>query len=155
MLMLSCEHDPCITCAAKHFVETEPEDSNVYSCSRCGEETQLDHSSIVQLRKIYNAIKRRKKMERNHTTASPTPPTKTSPLTELKNRKNQYQPLQIKKPVIPPTQTYTASNKKGNYVHNYSCKDHPDEDLTYFCFSCSKPICPECAIHGSHKDHQV
>ncbi len=29
MLMLSCVHDPCINCAAKHYVETEPEDSNV------------------------------------------------------------------------------------------------------------------------------
>jgi hypothetical protein len=27
--------------------------------------------------------------------------------------------------------------------------------LTYFCFSCNNPICPECAIHGLHKDHEV
>lgn len=37
----------------------------------------------------------------------------------------------------------------------YPCKDHTEEELTYFCFSCCKPICPECAIHGNHKDHEV
>ena len=37
----------------------------------------------------------------------------------------------------------------------YPCPDHSEEELTYFCFSCNNPICPECAIHGLHKDHEV
>lgn len=35
------------------------------------------------------------------------------------------------------------------------CPQHSDEELTYYCFTCKKPICPECAIHGSHRDHEV
>jgi hypothetical protein len=36
------------------------------------------------------------------------------------------------------------------------CKEHPDEEVTYFCFDCScPPICSECVIHGDHKDHDV
>jgi hypothetical protein len=32
-----------------------------------------------------------------------------------------------------------------------SCPDHPDEEVSYFCFDCSsKCICPECIIHGNH-----
>jgi len=37
-----------------------------------------------------------------------------------------------------------------------SCAEHADEYCSYFCFSCvSDCICPECIIHGVHKDHEV
>lgn len=35
------------------------------------------------------------------------------------------------------------------------CTEHPEDELSYFCFSCNKPICPECAIHGTHREHEV
>ncbi|KAL4468677.1 hypothetical protein ABPG74_005180 [Tetrahymena malaccensis] len=36
------------------------------------------------------------------------------------------------------------------------CKDHDDEEVNYFCFDCKNVcICPECIIHGVHKDHNV
>ena len=36
------------------------------------------------------------------------------------------------------------------------CKDHPDEELSYFCFDClTDCICSECIIHGVHKNHEV
>lgn len=36
------------------------------------------------------------------------------------------------------------------------CKDHPEEEVQYFCFDCSTaPICPECVIHGTHQGHEV
>lgn len=36
------------------------------------------------------------------------------------------------------------------------CKDHPEEEVSYFCFDCRcPPICPECVIHGYHKGHNV
>lgn len=35
------------------------------------------------------------------------------------------------------------------------CDTHPEEELSYFCFDCNIPICPECAIHGSHREHEV
>ena len=28
------------------------------------------------------------------------------------------------------------------------CKDHPEEEVSYYCFKCLENICPECAIHG-------
>jgi len=37
-----------------------------------------------------------------------------------------------------------------------SCGEHPDEEILYFCFDClCECICPECVIHGRHKDHDV
>ena len=36
------------------------------------------------------------------------------------------------------------------------CKDHPEEEVSYFCFECHvEPICPECVIHGAHQGHNV
>lgn len=37
-----------------------------------------------------------------------------------------------------------------------SCGEHPDEEILYYCFDCKcECICPECVIHGKHKDHDV
>lgn len=36
-----------------------------------------------------------------------------------------------------------------------SCDKHLDEAKTYYCFRCSKSICPECVIHGDHVGHEV
>jgi hypothetical protein len=30
----------------------------------------------------------------------------------------------------------------------YYCKEHSEEEISYYCFSCWTNICPECAIHG-------
>lgn len=38
----------------------------------------------------------------------------------------------------------------------FFCSSHPDEAVSYYCFSChSECVCPECIIHGTHKDHEV
>ena len=37
-----------------------------------------------------------------------------------------------------------------------ACKEHPEVDVSYFCFDCNAPpICSECVIHGSHRGHNV
>ena len=37
-----------------------------------------------------------------------------------------------------------------------NCQEHPDEELLYYCFECNTEcICPECVIHGKHKNHDV
>ena len=36
------------------------------------------------------------------------------------------------------------------------CIEHPDEEISYYCFDClANCICPECVIHGAHKNHDV
>jgi hypothetical protein len=36
------------------------------------------------------------------------------------------------------------------------CQHHPEESVSYFCFSCHcPPVCAECVIHGEHQGHQV
>jgi len=37
-----------------------------------------------------------------------------------------------------------------------SCREHPDEEVNYFCFDCiCPPICSECVVHGTHRGHNV
>lgn len=38
-----------------------------------------------------------------------------------------------------------------------ACREHPEEEVNYFCFDCqtSAPVCSECVIHGIHKGHNV
>lgn len=39
---------------------------------------------------------------------------------------------------------------------NKICGEHHEEEILYFCFDCKcECICPECIIHGKHKDHDV
>lgn len=36
------------------------------------------------------------------------------------------------------------------------CKDHPEEEVMYFCFDCERSvICSECVVHGLHRNHRV
>lgn len=36
------------------------------------------------------------------------------------------------------------------------CSQHPEEFVSYFCFTCHcPPVCSECVIHGEHQGHQV
>jgi len=36
------------------------------------------------------------------------------------------------------------------------CREHPDENLNYYCFDCNcECICCECIVHGVHRDHNV
>ena len=35
------------------------------------------------------------------------------------------------------------------------CAEHPDEEVSYFCFDCMCVVCSECVVHGIHKNHDV
>ena len=59
-------------------------------------------------------------------------------------------------PSAPVSQPSYSNKTKSNFQQiTYPCNDHPEEELTYYCFTCNRPICPECAIHGLHRDHEV
>ena len=52
--------------------------------------------------------------------------------------------------------TEIRETNSGKSQINQFCLQHPEEINTYFCFTClCPPICPECIIHGVHRDHDV
>jgi hypothetical protein len=151
----------------------------IYHCARCGQETELDTSSVQELHRVYHGLKGRRKSEANRSLASnyshgskqdqedyrqayP----RTKPYESIKNsRKDRdeydYTPSPSISPSNPkyyppaPVSQPSFSSNPKKYQLQYPCPDHAEEELTYFCFSCNNPICPECAIHGLHKDHEV
>jgi hypothetical protein len=51
-----------------------------------------------------------------------------------------------------------ASSYAPSMVHAGAspCPSHPEEYVSYFCFSCLCPaVCAECVIHGEHQGHDV
>jgi hypothetical protein len=42
----------------------------IYHCARCGQETELDASSVKELQAVYNSLKGRRKSEANRSLAS-------------------------------------------------------------------------------------
>lgn len=49
-----------------------------------------------------------------------------------------------------------TAKKKGMRPERESCREHPDEEVHYFCFDClNPPICAECVVRFAHKNHEV
>jgi len=58
----------------------------------------------------------------------------------------------------PSASTYGQSQLPNHNVSSGGapCPQHPDELVSYYCFSCHcPPICAECVIHGEHHGHEV
>ena len=56
-------------------------------------------------------------------------------------------------PSIAPSITSTTASMRA--ARGF-CLEHPEEEISYFCFDClTDCICPECVIHGVHKNHEV
>ena len=134
MLMLACDHDPCINCAASAYAELvhiKNDDPNVHSlsikvyiCEVCGESTTLDRTTVAELSnlsKSYVKVPSQSHIKGNRSTA-----VGNSSSLE-KNRRREK-----------------SVGKQGTYF----CRVHSEEELTYYCFTCHENICPECTIHG-------
>jgi len=59
ILMLTCNHDLCLTCSARNFqreVQKKGRSANAIFCELCGALTVLDESSIQELQRIANSL---------------------------------------------------------------------------------------------------
>eukprot|EP00828_Plagiopyla_frontata_P004391 TRINITY_DN11570_c0_g1_i1.p1 TRINITY_DN11570_c0_g1~~TRINITY_DN11570_c0_g1_i1.p1 ORF type:complete len:274 (-),score=38.78 TRINITY_DN11570_c0_g1_i1:46-867(-) len=183
ILMLTCNHDLCLLCAATVFTAPEnsiPRSNNELRCEQCGSLTQLDSSSIFELEKLMPQTRMRQSQQQHPQqpkiqTSTTTPQSQlgfqgsqtSDILHKYKVYDYQAQPVQpLPQPLassIAPSQTRyqdkmplgsslmgSASKKQKQY-----CSVHTDEKISYYCYDCQTNICPECIIHGSHKDHDV
>ncbi|EGR34213.1 hypothetical protein IMG5_020770, partial [Ichthyophthirius multifiliis] len=180
ILMLQCRHDLCLNCASLIFTsENINPDSKIITCLTCGKCTQLEKQTVYQLQKINidNQIQTKilqsadqQKIFIIQNIIQIQNNQKISNLNLLKNKKI----LQLKKNsqlrkitiylqnhlyllyISKLCSSYLFLNKKykiqNKRIKKYKCQDHPEEDISYYCFQClSKSICPECIIHGSHQ----
>jgi hypothetical protein len=131
VLILTCDHNLCLQCAAKNLKREQAKGNTSYQtiiCDICNAPTALDPASASEL--LGSA---------------------SIPQTE------EIEKPEIEEPIYETKSKKSIINEKPEpkYDQRY-CKEHPDEDIKYFCFEClSAPVCSECVIHGNHKNHEV
>ena len=137
-LLLSCEHNLCIQCAAENLSRQESKGINktqIVICDLCGSETEIDNETSKEILSIAN--------ENNNENIN-----NEENLNNLNydNNSNGYVNL-----------TYFNQSNNFNKINNNEniCNEH-GELLTYICLDClSKCVCSECVVHGIHKNHEV
>lgn len=182
-LMLSCEHNLCLSCAAKSLNEQHIKDFNsvqYLKCDQCNSLTELDPETTKQILSEggYNQENDFNQNNMNNNNENYIIDNIDSNyfldfedgnngMNKHPNNKQNIQSIKEKQS----SQTKTNhSNKRGdnnisaseiNIIndlmsnHKNLCKEH-GEPLTYLCLDCmSNCVCPECVVHGIHRNHEV
>ncbi|CAK59010.1 unnamed protein product (macronuclear) [Paramecium tetraurelia] len=172
ILMLTCSHDLCLLCAAKSFSMQQPKRSKkFFVCDICSSNTELDANSVYELEKLHltNAIQdrsNRKPGQQSKSNLSIEKQVKPRSQTRQDNKENakeksvKYtnQTMEARVSIHQSQRKMSKQQSENSFISQPRgmCADHPEEEVSYFCFDCnSKCICPECIIHGIHKNHEV
>ena len=174
-VILSCNHNLCAPCAADNLIRNELPGINEIQfiiCEKCNTKTGIDTKTSKEILSlglksinknnyyksyqnlnINNNLFNNDNLEsdRNRNTA-------TNNLLNLTNNSINN---------VNPVNSFYFNNKnnllndfdinsiKENPNNNNMCKEH-GEPLSYLCLDCmSNCVCPECVIHGIHKNHEV
>ena len=139
-LLLSCEHNLCIPCAADKLSNNmKAHHNNIIMCDFCHSQTELDPITVKDILLI-----------------NTNPPQTNGSCNNNYSQSNIY-------PNISDSFNYTQHHhhlhqSNSNLfvpIQNEVCVEH-GEPITYLCFDClSKCICAECVVHGVHKNHEV
>ena len=142
-LLLSCEHNLCIPCAAENLSRQESKGINkiqIVICDLCGSETEIDNETAKEILTIAN--------ENNNENKNYQENMNNNNLNFDNSNSNGFVNLTYF------NQSNNFSNNNLNYNENI-CQEH-GEPLTYLCLDClSKCVCSECVVHGIHKNHEV
>eukprot|EP00744_Colponema_vietnamica_P009095 GILI01012949.1.p1 GENE.GILI01012949.1~~GILI01012949.1.p1 ORF type:complete len:468 (-),score=80.29 GILI01012949.1:1178-2581(-) len=184
-LILTCDHNLCLQCAAQNLQREELRGIHTFKtvvCDVCGASTVLDPSCAAQL---LNQLPRAicGQCEKQHATLECIQCKEffcavCGPMLHKKGRMQQHQ---LQPAIVQPVNnnTHSMSSQSGPLMSKsrsaspvrsearpireiisvrtgVACKDHPDEEVTYFCLDCeSSCICTECIVHGVHRSHEV
>ena len=142
-LMLSCEHNLCMNCAAKylsHGYQKYLNDKQYIACEICGSKTEIDAETS---REILLTVLNNLNINPNYING---------------NNNNSYAMNPIN---YPNNINYNSCNNffpnLNSNILNYRdlCKEH-GEPISYLCLDCmSKCICSECILNGIHTNHEV
>ena len=179
-LLLSCDHNLCMNCAAGNLVKNESPGMNKTQyiiCDICQQKTEIDTNTskevlslgLNSLNKInieeehdLNYLKSDEYENNNIEIENNQRFNTQNSLMNSNNDNNLNSPVNI---IYFNTNTnnnlknlstkYDISDIKNNIHNNNICQDH-GEPITYLCLDCmSKCICAECVVHGIHRNHEV
>ena len=178
-LMLSCEHNLCMNCAAKYLSQENPQTSNskeYITCDICGSKTEIDKETsreilstvLKNLNLNPNILNQGISNNENNTFSENLNPNlniNTNSNNIMGNNEIIFNSMNI------PNNNNNSFNNgmldMNNYNNNlliansnivnqkYLCREH-GEPISYLCLDCmSKCICSECIVHGIHRNHDV
>ena len=165
-LMLSCEHNLCMNCAAKYLSRESPQSSNIRQyviCELCGSKTEIDNQTSKEILstvlKDLNLNPDLINMNNNNLNANDNNLSNNiNPNLNINNAYNNE--------IIVNSDNFQNNNYNSNInsllIANSNivnmknlCRDH-GEPISYLCLDCmSKCICSECIVHGIHRNHDV
>ena len=184
-LMLSCDHNLCMNCAAENLVRNEVPGLNKTQfviCDVCQAKTEIDTNTSKEVLSLgLNNFNKNKYINNSNNLKE---------INSINNNPNYFQNLEtnnsIQDNIInintsnnimnssnlnPVNLVYFNTNNnsnnsnifnrlditdvKENIIRSNICKEH-GEPITYLCLDCmSKCVCAECVVHGIHRNHEV
>ena len=165
VLILTCDHNLCLICAAKNLKREQQKSKHSYQvlqyiyiyiqmqtviCDICGSPTVLDPTSASELLSMApesNSPKEKQEYKYEENSES------TEPSSYARYMQKSSTPFNNKSGITqgPSTRVKEIKPRAVGF-----CAQHPDEDIKYFCFGCmGAPVCAECVVHGMHKGHDV
>ena len=178
-LMLSCEHNLCMNCAAKYLSKDNPQLSNSKQyivCEICGSKTEIDNETsreiLSSVLKNLNLNPQLLNLNSNQNNNNNNYSENINPnlninnssnmnmnnneiiLNSMSNQNNNNGLFDINNNNFNNTGTLLIANSNIVYQKNL-CPEH-GEPISYLCLDCmSKCICSECIVHGIHHNHDV
>ena len=157
-LMLSCEHNLCMNCAAKELNDPYQQLKQYIVCDLCGSKTEIDHQTSQEIFSYVfknlnlnpNLLNSNNNMKQN--------------LNRTENINVEYSPSFGNNELLLNSMDNinNAINNNNLFISNANivnkkniCHEH-GEPISYLCLDCmTKCICSECIVHGEHHNHDV
>ena len=151
-LLLSCNHNLCIPCAAENISRQENKGINKTQyviCDLCKNETEIDNETAKEI--LSQAINDKKENENINFNSNYL---NNENINFYKDSNNNYNNSNNSNNLI--NLTYLNPLNNNNLKNSTEiCEEH-GELITYLCLDClSKCVCSECVVHGIHKNHDV
>ena len=179
-LVLSCDHNLCMNCAADNLVKNENPGINKIQyviCDICQTKTEIDTNTSKEvlslgLKNLKNKIDNLNNNNNiNNENLNQNLETNNSAQDNIFNSNFSNTMLNSNDLGTPVNMIYfnTSPNTHNiynrldiadiksnvNFSRNNVCSEH-GEPITYLCLDCmSKCICSECVVHGIHRNHEV
>jgi hypothetical protein len=175
-LLLSCDHNLCMNCAANNLVRNELPGMNKIQyiiCDICQQKTEIDTNTSKEVLSLglNNLNKNNEEVEKNldnineyeyNTFQENNQKLNLQNSLMNSNNNNDFEsPVNIvyfntnNNNLNNLSSKYDITDIKNNINRSNICQDH-GEPITYLCLDCmSKCICSECVVHGIHRNHEV
>lgn len=178
-LMLSCEHNLCMNCAAKYLSQENPQLSNnkqYIICELCGSKTEIDNETsreilstvLKNLNLNPNLLNSSQNINNNNYSENINPDYSNNMnnneiiINSMNNNKDNNNFLNNDLFNSNDNNILSNTNNNGLFIDNSNfvnskdfCREH-GEPISYLCLDCmSKCICSECIVHGIHHNHDV